>query len=96
MDTIKIEVAYARPDCQRIVALCVPVGTTVAEAIAASEIQNFFPEIDLTHQQVGIFSRQAKLTDVLKENDRVEIYRPLRMDPKEARRMRAASFRQRK
>lgn len=88
---IRVEIAYARPDRQEIISLEVPPGSTIAEAIDYSGILERFPEIDLAKQPVGIFSRKSKLTDVLKEGDRVEIYRPLTIDPKEARRAKAKS-----
>ncbi len=86
---IAVEVAYARPDRQLIVPLEVPEGTTVAEAIELSGILKEFPEIDLKRNKVGIFGRLTKLSTVLREGDRVEIYRPLIADPKAVRRARA-------
>lgn len=91
MNMINVEVAYARPDCQRIIALHVPVGTTVQEAIISSGMLAFFPEIDLTVQKTGIFSAVVSSSTVLKNGDRIEIYRPLQMSPMEARRRRAAA-----
>ena len=94
---LEVEVAYATPACQCLMALTVPAGTTVEEAIRRSGILEQFPEIDLSRQQTGIFSQVVLLTQVLQAGDRVEIYRPLVQDPKEARRRRAAqSGRQRK
>lgn len=86
---IKIEIAYARPEQQKILTLMVKEGATIEEAIDRSGILELFPEIDLTKQKVGIFSQIKKLTDKIKEDDRIEIYRPLLIDPKEARRKRA-------
>ena len=86
----RVEVAYARPDHQVIIALEVPEGTTIEGAIELSGICDEFPEIDLTRNKVGIFGRLQKLHTVLRERDRVEIYRPLIADPKEVRRQRAA------
>ncbi len=86
---IPVEVAYARPDKQRIIPLEVPEGTTVREAIEASGILEEFPEIDLSRNKVGIFGRLTKPDTVLREGDRVEIYRPLIADPKAVRRQRA-------
>ena len=88
-DEIRIEVAYARPNLQKIIELIVPVGTTVAEAIALSHITEHFPEIDLAQNKIGIFSKLTKPDTVLRDRDRVEIYRPLSADPKEVRRKRA-------
>lgn len=92
-NTIKIEVAYARSDVQKIIALEVQAGTTILEAIQQSGILTDFPEIDLTKQKVGVFSQPRQLTDILYEGDRIEIYRPLLIDPKEARRKRSLKSR---
>ncbi len=89
-EIMTVEVAYARPDEQRIIELQVPPGTTIAEAIERSGITELFPEIDLSKNKVGIFGKLAKLDTELQPGDRVEIYRPLIADPKEARRKRAA------
>ena len=86
----QVEVAYARPDVQVIIPLEVEAGTTLAEAIHVSGILEQFPEIDLAKNKVGIFGKLAKPDTVLREKDRVEIYRPLIADPKESRRKRAA------
>ena len=87
---IAIEVAYATPEQQAIVALNMPKDATVAQAITASGLLNQFPEIDGADIKAGIFGSVCKLDQPLKPGDRVEIYRPLRHDPKEARRQRAA------
>ncbi|MCK5876158.1 MAG: RnfH family protein [Candidatus Marithrix sp.] len=86
---INIEVAYAKPDEQMIVNLNVAISTTVEQAIKESQILIFFPEIDLQQNKIGIFSKPCKLDTLLRDNDRVEIYRPLIADPKEARRKKA-------
>lgn len=85
---ITVEVAYARPDQQKIIKLQVAEGATIETAIERSGILEIFPDIDLLQQKVGIFSQVKKLTDTVKEGDRIEIYRPLLIDPKEARRKR--------
>ncbi|EKD73119.1 MAG: hypothetical protein ACD_45C00457G0003 [uncultured bacterium] len=87
---IAVEVAYARPDRQRIVSVWVPAGSTIEMVIHQSGILAIFPEIDLTKQKIGIFCQLKELTDKVKEGDRVEIYRALLIDPKEARRKRAS------
>ncbi|OZB35703.1 MAG: RnfH family protein [Halothiobacillus sp. 15-55-196] len=87
---IEVEVAYAKPDRQVILAVTVPEDATVQMAIDASGIKEQFPEIDLEHQKVGIFSRLVTLNQRLQARDRIEIYRPLQADPKAARRERAA------
>lgn len=84
-----VEVAYAPPGRQRVIALTVTPGVTVADAIEASGILREFPEIDLRVNRVGVYGQLARLGDVVQAGDRVEIYRPLQADPKEARRQRA-------
>lgn len=87
---IDVEVAYATPEQQMIVTLKLPEGATVEQAIEASELLIRFPEIDGTDLKAGIFGSVCKLDKPLRQADRVEIYRPLIQDPKEARRKRAA------
>lgn len=87
---INVEVAYAKPDEQLILAVQVSGLCTVAQAIEQSAIVAYFPEIDLTKNKVGVFSQICSLTRVLQDNDRVEIYRSLALNPMEARRQRAA------
>ncbi len=91
VDLIRIEVAYARPDEQLIIPLDMEHQPTVQEAIERSGILERFPEIDLQQNKVGIFGKLSKLDQVLNAGDRVEIYRKLIADPKQARRKRAAS-----
>ena len=85
-----VEVAYALPDKQSLVSLEVEEGTTIKEAIEASGVLETYHQIDLTIDKVGIFSKFATLDTVLREKDRVEIYRPLIADPKKVRKERAA------
>lgn len=93
---ILVEVAYARPDKQVIVPLKVKPDTTVKAAIDYSGILNLFSEIDLEKNKVGIFGKITALDTVLREGDRIEIYRPLIADPKQIRRQRAAQGKQMK
>lgn len=86
---IKVEVAYARSERQLILPVNVPVGTTALEAVRQSGIGKQFAEIDPDAARLGIFGKAIKPGQVLTEGDRVEIYRPLKADPKEARRARA-------
>jgi hypothetical protein len=86
---VKVEVGYARPDIQVLIVVEVADGATVETAIRASGLLAQFPEIDLSRNSVGIFSRICRLDQPLLAGDRVEIYRPLLTDPKEARRARA-------
>jgi putative ubiquitin-RnfH superfamily antitoxin RatB of RatAB toxin-antitoxin module len=89
-EQITVEVAYALPRRQLILDLQVDEGTTAEQAIHASGILEQFPGIDLQHNKVGIFGKPCRLTDTLRNGDRVEIYRPLIADPKEIRKQRAA------
>lgn len=86
---IHVEVAYALPERQEIIALEVETGCTIETVIDKSGILEIFPEIDLLRQKVGVFSKVRQLTDLVGEGDRIEIYRPLTIDPMEARRKRA-------
>lgn len=86
---ITIEVVYGLPDKQSLLSLDVEEGATVESAIVASGIQQMYAEIDLTQNKVGIWNRTARLSDKVKNNDRIEIYRPLIADPKEVRKRRA-------
>lgn len=86
---MRVEVAYARPDDQRLIALEVAPGTTAADAVRASGLPAELPETDPATAPLGIFSQPCAPDCVLRPGDRVEIYRPLRVDPKEARRLRA-------
>ena len=86
---IEISVAYATPERQIEIPLQVEESCTVAIAIRRSGILEQFPEIDLSTAVVGVFSRKVILDALVKAGDRVEIYRPLQIDPKEARRLRA-------
>ncbi|MES9902856.1 MAG: RnfH family protein [Sedimenticola sp.] len=85
-----VEVAYARDDEQLILTVTGEKGITVEQAIEQSKISEHFPEIDPAGAKVGIFGKAAKMSAELKPGDRVEIYRPLIADPKEARKKRAA------
>mgnify|MGYP000271213635 CR=1 FL=1 len=89
--TIKVEVAYARPDKQLILTVQVSQGTTALQAAEQSGIVAKFPEIDLPAAKLGIFGKSIKPNTSLREGDRVEIYRALIADPKQARRDRAAA-----
>ncbi|WP_295627410.1 RnfH family protein [uncultured Nitrosomonas sp.] len=88
---LQIEIAYALPNIQILRKITVPLGCTVEQALAISEILQKFPEIDLAKNKLGIFGKFVQLDTQLHSNDRIEIYRPLIIDPKEIRRMRAKS-----
>ncbi|OGT26184.1 MAG: RnfH family protein [Gammaproteobacteria bacterium RIFCSPLOWO2_02_FULL_42_14] len=86
---INIMVAYATLETQVEIPLTVEENCTVQLAIQRSRVLESFPEIQLQTAVVGIFGLRVKLDSSLKANDRIEIYRPLVIDPKEARRLRA-------
>lgn len=86
---LDIEVAYAKPEQQWLIALQMPEQSIVQDAVEASGLLARCPEIEAHSLVVGIFGRACPLHQVLKAGDRVEIYRPLAHDPKEARRRRA-------
>lgn len=86
---IRVEVAYVEPPREFLRAFELDAGATVAQAIAASGVADVFPALDTTQCKVGVFGRPATHDRVLRDGDRVEIYRPLIVNPKEARRRRA-------
>jgi putative ubiquitin-RnfH superfamily antitoxin RatB of RatAB toxin-antitoxin module len=87
--TIQVEVAYANSAKQVLKTLVVPHTYTVEQTILAADILDEFSEIDLTCNCIGIFGKKVTLTTRLTDGDRIEIYRPLQIDPKHARRLRA-------
>ena len=89
-ELMDIEVVYALPQEQVLLAMEVPQGVTAGEAIRRSGLLETHPEIDLSRDKFGIYGKLCKEETVLRERDRVEIYRPLLADPKEVRRRRAA------
>lgn len=91
--TMNVEVVYALPSDQRLITLEVPAQTSAREAIERSGLLAEFPDLDPAACGVGIFSRPIDLDTVLSDGDRVEIYRPLQIDPKAQRRARAKTQR---
>lgn len=89
LEQLAIEVVYGTPTRQEIINCVVAIDTTIEQAILSSGIIEEFPEIDLAVNNVGIWNRAAKLTDKVKDLDRIEVYRPLLADPKEVRKRRA-------
>jgi len=90
-DEIKVEVVYAGTETQQLVGLMLSRGARVRDAIEKSGIATHFPDDDLDALEVGVWGRIATRDDLLENGDRVEIYRPLAMDPREARRRLAAA-----
>ncbi|WIM06224.1 MAG: RnfH family protein [Candidatus Nitricoxidivorans perseverans] len=89
-DSIHIEVVYALPERQELIRLKLPAGSSLQQAIESSGLLQRHPEIDLAKSRFGIYGKLAKADTLLREQDRVEIYRPLTADPKEVRKQRAA------
>lgn len=90
---MKVEVVYALPQAVDTVSVSLPSGATLREAVVASGLLERHAGIHLEKQAFGIFGRRAVLETRLTEGDRVEVYRALALDPKEARRQRAAKKR---
>lgn len=89
-ESIRVQVVYALPERQDIVTIELPEGASVAQAVEASGLLQKYPDIDLARNKFGVFAKLVKADQVLRDRDRVEIYRPLIADPKEVRRQRAA------
>ncbi|MGB4673503.1 MAG: RnfH family protein [Azovibrio sp.] len=87
---LQVEVIYALPDKQERVPLRLPAGSTLQQALEASGLLEKYPAIDLEKNKFGIFAKLSRLDTVLRDRDRVEIYRPLIADPREVRKQRAA------
>jgi len=87
---IQVEVVYGRQDRQKVVAVTLNEGATLREAVERSGLLSEFPEIDLEKNKLGIWNKLAKPDAVVRDKDRLEIYRPLIADPKEVRKQRAA------
>lgn len=102
-DKIQVEVAYATPESQKIIAIDVDEGTTAEQAAIDSNITQFYPEIDFNTASLGVFGNALGARGlpvaseyILRDGDRVEIYRPLIADPKEVRKRRAAEAAERR
>jgi putative ubiquitin-RnfH superfamily antitoxin RatB of RatAB toxin-antitoxin module len=85
---ISVEVAYAEPDRQFLRRIDLDAGATVADAITASGLEREF-SIDTRALAIGVWSKPVTRDAALANGNRVELYRPLKADPKEARRQRA-------
>ena len=92
-ESLRIEVVFALRDRQELITVRLPDGATVADAIEQSSIQSAFAEWNLSECAVGIWGQLADPGQRLQPGDRVEIYRPLTIDPREARRALAAQGR---
>jgi uncharacterized protein len=90
---LSIEVCYALPNEQTLITVALPEGSTLQQALDASGILQRYPGIDLATQKVGVFGKLKPLDAVLADHDRVEIYRPLLVDPKLSRQRRVEKTR---
>ncbi|MDU4300855.1 MAG: RnfH family protein [Eikenella corrodens] len=88
---LNIEVAYAEPGKQSLLAFQVACGTTARQAVLQSALVTEFPHVDFAAAPIGIFGKKVKDSAPLREGDRVEVYRALLIDPKENRRRKAAA-----
>ena len=86
---IEVEVAVALPDRQEVIALALQDGATVADALEAARVRERFPDLDWSGVTYGLWSRPCAVDRLLRDGDRVEVYRPLAADPKDQRRARA-------
>lgn len=85
MAKITVEVVYASASQQTLKTVFIECGSTIHQVILQSELLKQFPDINLEVNKVGVFGKLHNLDDIIKEGDRVEIYRPLLIDPKQAR-----------
>ncbi len=86
---MEVEVACVADDVQHVIAIQLPVGSSLADAVTVSDILSQFPALDKDKISYGIYGALASEQTVIKDGDRVQIYRPLLISPMEARRLRA-------
>jgi uncharacterized protein len=88
-DAVRVTVLYSPgPRDVREWQVALPAGSTVADAIAASSLRSEFPLLDFAALTIGVWGRKAPATQAVRDRDRIELYRPLLVDPKAARRER--------
>ena len=85
-DLIDVEVVLATPEKQVLIAIRIPPGATVSDVIAASRVDRQFPDVAIAKLSVGVWGRLVERDHVIRDGDRVEIYQPLLIEPREARR----------
>jgi len=93
MTEFEVEIVFASPERQLLKSVVVAAGGTVAEAVAKSGLREDFPDFEIDSLATGIWGREVKRTQAVKEGDRIELYRSLELDPREARRQLALSGR---
>ena len=93
MSAFEVEIVFALPDRQALRVVSVTAGETLADAVSKSGLREAFPEFDIDGLAWGIWGHEAPPDQSVKDGDRIEIYRPLKLDPREARRQLAMSGR---
>ena len=91
-----VTIVYARPDVRHLLQVEVAPGATIEQAIEASGLLSLEPELGSGALAVGVWNREVRLDSLVSDGDRIEVYRPLTVDPKEARRIRADVRRRRR
>jgi hypothetical protein len=94
--TVRATVVYCAPDRQWIIGVEVPAGSSLRDAVVASGLPACVPQLDPAALDLGVFNRPRHPDEPVREGDRIEVYRPLAIDPKQARRIRAEIRRRRK
>jgi putative ubiquitin-RnfH superfamily antitoxin RatB of RatAB toxin-antitoxin module len=87
-DIFFVEVVYATPLAQSVKRVFTKKGESIQSVIIASGLLDDYPQIDLTQQRVGVFGQEKQLTDLVQAGDRIELYRPLLISPRQARLLR--------
>lgn len=93
-ETFTAEVIYALPDQQELLSVDLSVGQTAQDAIEQSGVLKRYPDLSIEGMIIGLFGKKTKMTQTLRDRDRIEIYRPLIADPKEVRKRKAAEGKQ--
>lgn len=88
---MRVEVAYGKPDEQTLLTVVLSAGSSAHDAIMACGLLQHYPELVPESLDIGIFGRKVTLEFLVSDGDRIEVYRPLLIDPKQARRNRSGS-----
>ncbi len=81
---MKVDIVYALPQQQYLESMDISDETTVEQALQASQLLHHFPDLNLADHKVGVFGKLGKMTQILRDGDRIEIYRPLPKKPRNA------------
>jgi putative ubiquitin-RnfH superfamily antitoxin RatB of RatAB toxin-antitoxin module len=88
-----VTVVHARPGAQHVIRVELAAGATVGSAVQASGLLQLEPDLARRPLEVGLWNRRVSLDAIVRDGDRIEVYRPLQIEPMEARRLRAATRR---